>query len=131
MGITQAPENLKPEWVTPGCCTASPLCQDTGVILRASNGQFTATRFCENPASFTPRTWRGSNVPAWKTSPGTGIASRSSAMRDDHGLRKIAHVRADLGESPVWDAREGLCTSSISPGQDQRAAPARTGGNRP
>lgn len=29
-------------------------------------------------------------------------------MRDDHGLRKIAHIRADLGESPVWDARKGL-----------------------
>lgn len=28
-------------------------------------------------------------------------------MRDGHGLQKIAHVRADLGESPVWDARKG------------------------
>ena len=28
---------------------ASPACQDTGYILRASNGQFTATRFAENP----------------------------------------------------------------------------------
>ncbi|MFJ1338928.1 SDR family NAD(P)-dependent oxidoreductase [Pseudomonas caricapapayae] len=49
-GISQPPENLKPEWVTPGVLyLASPLCQDTGLILRASNGQFTATRFCENP----------------------------------------------------------------------------------
>ncbi|MEQ9773340.1 SDR family NAD(P)-dependent oxidoreductase [Pectobacterium jejuense] len=49
-GITQPPENLKPEWVAPGVLyLASSLCQDTGVILRASNGQFTATRFCENP----------------------------------------------------------------------------------
>jgi len=48
-GITQPPEDLKPEWVAPGVLyLASPLCQDTGVILRASNGQFTATRFCEN-----------------------------------------------------------------------------------
>jgi NAD(P)-dependent dehydrogenase (short-subunit alcohol dehydrogenase family) len=54
-GITQAPENLKPEWVTPGVLyLASPLCQDTGVILRASNGQFTATRFCENPGVVYP-----------------------------------------------------------------------------
>lgn len=29
-------------------------------------------------------------------------------MRDDNGLRKIAHIRADLGESPVWDAHNGL-----------------------
>ncbi|MBA1203312.1 SDR family NAD(P)-dependent oxidoreductase [Pseudomonas capeferrum] len=49
-GITQPPENLKPEWVAPGVLyLASSWCQDTGVILRASNGQFTATRFCENP----------------------------------------------------------------------------------
>ncbi|WP_300003015.1 SDR family NAD(P)-dependent oxidoreductase [uncultured Cedecea sp.] len=49
-GITQPPENLKPEWVVPGVLyLASSLCHDTGVILRASNGQFTATRFCENP----------------------------------------------------------------------------------
>lgn len=49
-GITQPPENLKPEWVAPGVLyLASSLCQDTGVILRAANGQFTATRFCENP----------------------------------------------------------------------------------
>lgn len=49
-GITQPPENLKPEWVVPGVLyLASSLCYDTGVILRASNGQFTATRFCENP----------------------------------------------------------------------------------
>ncbi|UAN48120.1 SDR family NAD(P)-dependent oxidoreductase [Serratia sp. JSRIV001] len=49
-GITQSPTDLKPEWVVPGLLyLASSLCQDTGVILRASNGQFTATRFCENP----------------------------------------------------------------------------------
>lgn len=54
-GITQPPENLKPEWVAPGVLyLASPLCQDTGVILRASNGQFTATRFCENPGVVYP-----------------------------------------------------------------------------
>jgi len=48
-GITQPPEDLLPESVAPGVLyLASPLCQDTGVILRASNGQFTATRFCEN-----------------------------------------------------------------------------------
>lgn len=49
-GITQPPTDLKPEWVAPGLLyLVSPLCQDTGIILRASNGQFTATRFCENP----------------------------------------------------------------------------------
>ena len=48
-GQTGTPENLKPEWVTPGVIyLASDACQDTGFILRASNGQFTATRFEEN-----------------------------------------------------------------------------------
>ncbi len=48
-GETGTPDNLKPEWVTPGVIyLASDACQDTGFIMRASNGQFTATRFEEN-----------------------------------------------------------------------------------
>ncbi|MHC8350415.1 SDR family NAD(P)-dependent oxidoreductase [Pseudomonas sp. RT4P38] len=48
-GVTGEPDNLKPQWVAPGVIfLASELCQDTGYILRASNGQFTATRFSEN-----------------------------------------------------------------------------------
>lgn len=49
-GVTGEPENLKPEWVTPGVVfLASQQCRDSGYVLRASNGQFTATRFVENP----------------------------------------------------------------------------------
>ena len=49
-GVDGEPDNLKPEWVAPGVVfLASGQCQDTGYILRASNGQFTATRFVENP----------------------------------------------------------------------------------
>jgi NAD(P)-dependent dehydrogenase (short-subunit alcohol dehydrogenase family) len=49
-GVTGEPGNLKPESVTPGVLfLASAQCQDSGYILRASNGQFTATRFVENP----------------------------------------------------------------------------------
>ncbi|MCU1726962.1 SDR family oxidoreductase [Pseudomonas sp. 7P_10.2_Bac1] len=48
-GVTEEPDTLKPEWVTPGVVfLASEACQDTGYVLRASNGQFTATRFVEN-----------------------------------------------------------------------------------
>lgn len=48
-GVTGEPDNLKPQWVAPGVIfLVSELCQDTGYILRASNGQFTATRFAEN-----------------------------------------------------------------------------------
>lgn len=55
-GVTDAPDELKPEWVTPGVVfLASAQCEDTGYILRASNGQFTATRFTENPGVQYPR----------------------------------------------------------------------------
>lgn len=49
-GETGEPQNLKPEWVVPGVIfLASPQCRHSGYILRASNGQFTATRFAEHP----------------------------------------------------------------------------------
>ncbi len=55
-GVTEEPDELKPEWVTPGVLfLASTQCEDTGYILRASNGQFTATRFTENPGVEYPR----------------------------------------------------------------------------
>ena len=55
-GVTEAPDELKPEWVTPGVLfLASAQCEDTGYVLRASNGQFTATRFTENPGVDYPR----------------------------------------------------------------------------
>jgi NAD(P)-dependent dehydrogenase (short-subunit alcohol dehydrogenase family) len=55
-GVTEEPGELKPEWVTPGVVfLASAQCEDTGYILRASNGQFTATRFTENPGVEYPR----------------------------------------------------------------------------
>ncbi|UVL54443.1 SDR family NAD(P)-dependent oxidoreductase [Pseudomonas sp. B21-035] len=54
------PEDLKPEWVVPGVLyLASADCQDSGYILRASNGQFCATRFEENPQVDYPRELRG------------------------------------------------------------------------
>ncbi len=55
-GVTEEPDELKPDWVTPGVLfLASERCEDTGYILRASNGQFTATRFTENPGVDYPR----------------------------------------------------------------------------
>ena len=55
-GVTGEPDELKPDWVTPGVLfLASSQCRDTGYILRASNGQFTATRFTENPGVDYPR----------------------------------------------------------------------------
>ncbi|MBE0463885.1 MAG: SDR family NAD(P)-dependent oxidoreductase [Halomonadaceae bacterium] len=55
-GETGTPSDLKPEWVTPGTMyLASYLCNESGYILRASNGQFSATRFEENPGIDYPR----------------------------------------------------------------------------
>ncbi|MFJ2449876.1 SDR family NAD(P)-dependent oxidoreductase [Pseudomonas sp. NPDC087626] len=55
-GVTQEPDELKPQWVVPGVIyLASAQCQDSGYVLRASNGQFTATRFNENPHVSYPR----------------------------------------------------------------------------
>ncbi len=49
-GVSGKPENLTAESVVPGVIfLASGTCQESGVILRASNGQFTACRFNENP----------------------------------------------------------------------------------
>ncbi len=58
-GVEEAPDELKPAWVAPGVLyLASSACTDTGVILRASNGQFTATRFNEHPQVRYPRDLR-------------------------------------------------------------------------
>lgn len=49
-GVQGTPENLTAESVVPGVLyLASDACRESGYVLRASNGQFTATRFVENP----------------------------------------------------------------------------------
>lgn len=54
------PEDLKPEWVAPGFVfLASSACQVSGHVLRASNGQFVATRFEEGEDVEYPRNLRG------------------------------------------------------------------------
>jgi NAD(P)-dependent dehydrogenase (short-subunit alcohol dehydrogenase family) len=46
--VQDEPEDLRPDQVAPGVLyLASPECQESGFILRASNGQFTAVRWIE------------------------------------------------------------------------------------
>lgn len=46
--VQDEPEDLRPDQVAPGALyLASPECQNSGFILRASNGQFTALRWVE------------------------------------------------------------------------------------
>ena len=120
-GVTQAPEELKPEWVTPGVLyLASSLCRDTGYILRASNGQFTATRFCENSGVSYPR-----DLARVEAASLSEVAERWSSIKECHYAPvKVARTRADLGESPVWDAHSGvLYFVDISGGRINRLTP--------
>ena len=46
--VQDEPEDLRPDQIAPGVLyLASPECQESGFILRASNGQFTAARWIE------------------------------------------------------------------------------------
>ncbi len=120
-GVTQPPEDLKPEWVTPGVLyLASDLCRDTGYILRASNGQFTATRFCENSGVNYPR-----DLARVEAGSLNEVAERWSRIKECHYVpTKVARTRADLGESPVWDERNGqLYFVDISGGRINRLRP--------
>jgi NAD(P)-dependent dehydrogenase (short-subunit alcohol dehydrogenase family) len=46
--VQDEPEDLRPDQIAPGVLyLASPECQESGFILRASNGQFTAVRWIE------------------------------------------------------------------------------------
>ncbi|WP_338567585.1 SDR family oxidoreductase [Pseudomonas canadensis] len=76
-GVTEEPDELKPDWVTPGVLfLASGHCQDTGYILRASNGQFTATRFTENPGVDYPR-----NLARIKASSAEAVAAAWNSIK--------------------------------------------------
>jgi NAD(P)-dependent dehydrogenase (short-subunit alcohol dehydrogenase family) len=81
-GVTEEPDELKPDWVTPGLLfLASEQCEDTGYILRASNGQFTATRFTENPGVDYPR-----NLARIKASSAEAVASDWDSIKQAQPL---------------------------------------------
>jgi len=81
-GVTEEPDELKPDWVTPGVvCLASEQCQDSGYILRASNGQFTATRFTENPGVDYPR-----NLARIKASSAEAVAAAWNSIKQAQPL---------------------------------------------
>jgi NAD(P)-dependent dehydrogenase (short-subunit alcohol dehydrogenase family) len=55
-GVEDEPDELRPDQVAPGVLyLASPDCGETGYILRASNGQFTAARWVEREGVDYPR----------------------------------------------------------------------------
>lgn len=55
-GVTDEPDELKPAGIAPGAIyLVSSECREGGWILRASNGQFHATRLCEAEGASYPR----------------------------------------------------------------------------
>ncbi|MGY2096697.1 SDR family NAD(P)-dependent oxidoreductase [Pseudomonas simiae] len=81
-GVTEEPDELKPDWVTPGVVfLASEQCQDSGYVLRASNGQFTATRFTENPGVDYPR-----NLARIKASSAEAVAAAWNSIKQAQPL---------------------------------------------
>ena len=81
-GVTEEPDELKPDWVTPGVLfLASSQCEDTGYILRASNGQFTATRATENPGVDYPR-----NLARIKASSAEAVAAAWDSIKQAQPL---------------------------------------------
>jgi NAD(P)-dependent dehydrogenase (short-subunit alcohol dehydrogenase family) len=70
--VPDEPEDLRPEQVAPGVLyLASPECQESGFILRASNGQFTAARWVERDNVDYPL-----NLGAVEASTGEDVAAR-------------------------------------------------------
>lgn len=58
-GVDGQPDELQPEKVAPGAAfLVSDACEEGGWILRASNGQFHATKACEAPGVSYPRDLR-------------------------------------------------------------------------
>jgi len=70
--VQDEPEYLRPEQVAPGVLyLASPECQESGFIVRASNGQFTAVRWVERDNVDYPL-----NLAAYESSTAEDLATR-------------------------------------------------------
>jgi len=77
--VQDEPEDLRPEQVAPGVLyLASPECQESGFIVRASNGQFTAARWVERDNVDYPL-----NLAAVEVSTGEDVATRWQKIAAD------------------------------------------------
>jgi NAD(P)-dependent dehydrogenase (short-subunit alcohol dehydrogenase family) len=77
--VQDEPEDLRPEQVAPGVLyLASPECQESGFIVRASNGQFTAARWVERDNVDYPL-----NLAAVELSTGEDVATRWQEIAAD------------------------------------------------
>ena len=77
--VPDEPEDLRPDQVAPGVLyLASPKCQESGFILRASNGQFTAARWIERDPVEYPL-----NLAAVEASTAEDLAASWQAVAND------------------------------------------------
>jgi NAD(P)-dependent dehydrogenase (short-subunit alcohol dehydrogenase family) len=80
--VQDEPEDLRPDQVAPGVLyLASPECQESGFILRASNGQFTAVRWVERDNVDYPL-----NLAAVESSTAEDLATRWQKIARDIAL---------------------------------------------
>jgi sugar lactone lactonase YvrE len=109
-GVDGEPDELRPEDVAPGVVfLVSPECHLSGWVLRASNGQFVATRASEAERVNYPRDLRAvaatsaEEVAArW---PRIAIATREARAAAPGRVATALGIAATLGECPVWSAR--------------------------
>jgi NAD(P)-dependent dehydrogenase (short-subunit alcohol dehydrogenase family) len=77
--VQDEPEDLRPDQVAPGVLyLASPECRESGFILRASNGQFTAVRWIERDNVDYPL-----NLAAFESSTAEDLATRWQEIAAD------------------------------------------------
>ena len=77
--VQDEPEDLRPDQVAPGVLyLASPECRESGFILRASNGQFTAVRWIERDNVDYPL-----NLAAYECSTAEDLATRWQEIAAD------------------------------------------------
>lgn len=77
--VQDQPEELRPDQVAPGVLyLASPECRESGFILRASNGQFTAARWIERDNVDYPL-----NLAAYESSTAEDLATRWQEIAAD------------------------------------------------
>jgi NAD(P)-dependent dehydrogenase (short-subunit alcohol dehydrogenase family) len=102
-GVEEEPDELRPDQVAPEVLyLASPDCRETGYILRASNGQFTAARWVERDGGDYPR-----DLSAVKAKTAEELAARRAELFSEPGSDQPsakpasrADPRAPLGSFP-------------------------------
>lgn len=109
-GVEGEPDELRPDAVASGAVyLVSPDCDATGWVLRASNGQFVATKAREAAGVTYPRDLAGvaADTPedmaaAWK---GIAIDAPERRAPADKAVSVAFPSAAVLGECPLWSER--------------------------